>query len=58
MVLPPLSLPGLIILAAGGLVGGKAFVMVRPIGTPLTLLPPFFFKMTFKCVGLVMLRKY
>ena len=53
-----MSLPGLMILAAGGLVGGKALVMVSPMGTPLTLLPPFFFKITFKWVGLVIFKKY
>ena len=43
---------------AGGVVGEKAFVTTRPMGTPLILLPPFFFKIIFKCVGFVMFRKY
>lgn len=46
------------ICVAGGVVGEKAFVTTRPIGTPLILLPPFFFKIIFKCVGLVMFKKY
>ena len=54
----PLSLPFPMIVAAGGLVGGCAFVTVKPIGTPFILLPPFFLKMILRWVGLVMLRKY
>ena len=54
---PPVSLPGFMILAAGGAVGGSALVTVIPMGT-LTLLPPFFLRIIFKCVGVVMLRKY
>lgn len=55
---PILSLPGLIILEAGGLVGGKALVTVNPIKTPLTLRPPFFLNIIFKLVGLVIFKKY
>lgn len=57
ILFPPPDLP-VIICVAGGVVGLKALVTTRPIGTPLTLLPPFFFKMIFKWVGRVMFRKY
>ena len=43
---------------AGGVVGEFALVTQSPTGTPLILLPPFFLRIIFKCVGLVILRKY
>jgi hypothetical protein len=46
------------IFAAGGFVGGKAFVTVSPIGKPLIFLPPFFLRIIFRWVGFVTLRKY
>ena len=47
-----------IIWVAGGTVGPNALVTTTPMGTPFTLLPPFFFRMILRWVGLVILRKY
>lgn len=57
-ILPACSLPGLMILAAGGSVGLFILVTQIPIGIPLVLLFFFLFKMILRCVGLVTLRKY
>lgn len=46
------------ICVAGGVVGLNAFVTVRPIETPLSFLPPFFFRMILRCVGFVIFKKY
>lgn len=56
--IPPLSLPLPMIVEAGGAVGGFALVTTRPIVDVFYLLFCFFLRMIFKCVGLVMLRKY
>jgi hypothetical protein len=45
------------IYVAGGVVGLNAFVTTTPIGY-LILLPPFFLRIIFRCVGLVIFKKY
>lgn len=53
-----LSLPLPIMVEAGGVVGASALATTTPIGLPFCLLLFVFRRMIFKCVGLVMLRKY
>jgi len=44
--------------AEGGVVGGLAFVTVRPMGLPATRLPFFFLRIILRWDGFVMFRKY
>ena len=57
ILLPAPALPWMISVV-GGVVGECALVTQMPIGTPFTLLPPFFFRMILRCVGFWMFKKY